>query len=537
MATIKGDNGSNTLYGGSGNDTIYGFGGDDTLYTVSPDLLHTLGGSDTLNGGDGDDTFVINSLRSTSTFIGGSGLDTVTIDDNATINMLSITSRSSIEYMYMPVYDFFAGTTETVLHGTDSSDYINVIGIKYYTGGNAFMLADGDDQFFGSNLAERIFGGDGADTINAGGGNDYISGGYGNDTLYGGAGNDTFDTQTLDTAPVHDTYFGGAGTDTISVDAFSTIDYLILDKKASVEQIESFSDIFGTSKDDIFNVSGVTGYTDSSAFNLGGGNDKFIGSGQDERIYGGGGNDAIHGGGGNDYIDGGYGNDILYGENGDDTFNIYSSYETYSFRDRYFGGSGMDTAYVSEGSSIRFLQLDDAASIERVELGIFSDINGTDGNDGIIASGVKAYSDDVTFYLGSGNDTFWGSQVGETVYGDAGNDTLRGGGGADTLYGGTGSDVFFYAQVSDSSARAIDTIKDFSASEGDKLKLTAIDANTSTGTNDAFVYIGAVAFSGQAGQLRFANGLLQGDVNGDRVADIRIALEGTTSLGKSSLML
>lgn len=43
----------------------------------------------------------------------------------------------------------------------------------------------------------------------------------------------------------------------------------------------------------------------------------------------------------------------------------------------------------------------------------------------------------------------------------------------------------------------------------------------------SFRFIGSSAFSGQAGQGRLANGLFQLDLNGDRVADLTVAVSGT----------
>ena len=63
---------------------------------------------------------------------------------------------------------------------------------------------------------------------------------------------------------------------------------------------------------------------------------------------------------------------------------------------------------------------------------------------------------------------------------------------------------------------------------GDKVDLSAIDANGSGAGNTAFTFISG-EFSGTAGELRVtpaANGfqLVTGDINGDRVADFAIAV-------------
>jgi serralysin len=50
-----------------------------------------------------------------------------------------------------------------------------------------------------------------------------------------------------------------------------------------------------------------------------------------------------------------------------------------------------------------------------------------------------------------------------------------------------------------------------------------IDANVHQAGNDAFAFVGAAEFTG-AGQLRFHAGVLQGDVDGDGVADLVLRL-------------
>ena len=66
---------------------------------------------------------------------------------------------------------------------------------------------------------------------------------------------------------------------------------------------------------------------------------------------------------------------------------------------------------------------------------------------------------------------------------------------------------------------------------GDRIDLSRIDANTLSGGNQAFTFIGSAAFSGtgaaSAGQLRAVNTagddwLIQGDTNGDGVADMEL---------------
>ena len=105
---------------------------------------------------------------------------------------------------------------------------------------------------------------------------------------------------------------------------------------------------------------------------------------------------------------------------------------------------------------------------------------------------------------GAGNDTLLGGRGADKLLGEAGTDTLQGGFGADTLTGGTEADTFRFDDVADSRlSSGFDTITDFVAGV-DKINLSQVDANAPTDANEAFTFIGSAAFSGVAGQLRFA---------------------------------
>jgi Ca2+-binding RTX toxin-like protein len=145
-------------------------------------------------------------------------------------------------------------------------------------------------------------------------------------------------------------------------------------------------------------------------------------------------------------------------------------------------------------------------------------------------------------HLGAGNDTFTnfkktphivkqGTVTGE-IFGEAGNDVLKGGshrevlvGGLDkdTLTGGGGRDKFVFNSAVESAVGANrDVITDFNHSQRDKIDLHSIDADTGTGLDQAFHFIGAKGFHGVAGELRYSHHLLQGDVDGDGVADFQV---------------
>ena len=141
---------------------------------------------------------------------------------------------------------------------------------------------------------------------------------------------------------------------------------------------------------------------------------------------------------------------------------------------------------------------------------------------------------------GDGNDTLIGGSGADTLNGANGNDVLRGGPGGDTLTGGAGGDMFTFGP-SDASMTAYDTITDFNRSQGDRISLALIDANTFTSTDDAFTFIGAGAFSHTAGELRYdpvlRGAMVSGDTNGDGVADFQVKLNWTAVLQAADFIL
>ena len=67
-----------------------------------------------------------------------------------------------------------------------------------------------------------------------------------------------------------------------------------------------------------------------------------------------------------------------------------------------------------------------------------------------------------------------------------------------------------------------------------KIDLSAIDADSTVAADQAFVFIGAAAFSSTAGELRAevmgANTLVSADINGDGSADFSILVKGVTTM-------
>ncbi|WP_431301423.1 carbohydrate-binding domain-containing protein [Sediminicoccus sp. BL-A-41-H5] len=126
-----------------------------------------------------------------------------------------------------------------------------------------------------------------------------------------------------------------------------------------------------------------------------------------------------------------------------------------------------------------------------------------------------------------GADLLTGGLGHDTLAGGAGNDTLNGGAGQDRLTGGRGKDVFAFTSAAEANG---DVITDFSRTQGDRLDLRPIDADTTHAGDQAFTYIAGALFNGTPGQLRYAEGVLSADLNGDTLPDVQITLEGVPSL-------
>lgn len=146
-----------------------------------------------------------------------------------------------------------------------------------------------------------------------------------------------------------------------------------------------------------------------------------------------------------------------------------------------------------------------------------------------------------------GNDSIFGGEGRDQLLGGAGDDQLSGGddddkliggAGSDRLSGGKGADTFVF-QTGDSgkTSSTRDTILDFSSKNDDQIDLSSLDANSTKSGDQAFTYISSQAFHGKAGELALHNGILEGDTNGDKVADFQISLVGVTSLQSSDFIL
>jgi Ca2+-binding RTX toxin-like protein len=163
------------------------------------------------------------------------------------------------------------------------------------------------------------------------------------------------------------------------------------------------------------------------------------------------------------------------------------------------------------------------------------------GNKLVIPGPENVLNYDRTLSGTSANDTISGGRGNDIIDGKGGNDKLTGGLGADKLTGGTGSDTFIFNTVMESTLSAKDTILDFKASQGDKINLSAIDANSNASGNQSFKFIGEKSFTGVAGELRYVQNdkstNIYGDVDGDKKVDFAVALISLIDLKAGDFLL
>jgi len=146
-------------------------------------------------------------------------------------------------------------------------------------------------------------------------------------------------------------------------------------------------------------------------------------------------------------------------------------------------------ASTRDGRSIIYTALTDIASLDD-----------TNGHSDVVRVAIPVGGDD-TLIGGLGADTLRGGGGNDRLNGGQGNDRLYGGRGADVMTGGAGADQFIFTSYADFTIRgARDRITDFGA--GDRIDLSALDANLSTAANDSFVLVHGRAASA-AGEISY----------------------------------
>ena len=192
---------------------------------------------------------------------------------------------------------------------------------------------------------------------------------------------------------------------------------------------------------------------------------------------------------------------ILYGTTGANTLNGSSAV------DAIFGAEGNDVIHGGGGHDNRdnFIFFDPAE---------YPDGPFYDGLT-VVWIGSQQYARG-GLYGGAGNDS---------IVAGGGNDYLAGGTGTDVLAGGGGGDYFAFRWNEDGQDRIID----FKRPAGDKIDLR--DVNTVAELD--FVK----NFDGDGNQVKFSNGKVRIDLDGDQTADIKITVDDMTSMKAADFIL
>jgi len=491
--TLTGNGSANVITGAGGNDVIDGGTGADTM-----------------RGGGGNDLYFVDVAGDSVVENPGEGTDEVRTGLAVyvlTANVENLTATSNVNH------DFRGNSGNNVITGGSGADLL-----RLYDGGDDTVLAGaGNDNIFfigALTAADIVNGGDGTDTL-------ILQGNYA-----GGL------TLTSNITLIENISILGGGNTNFGDPGTNLYDYVLTTNDANF-------------------AAGLQPRINGAAL-LAGEDFTFNGSAETDANF------VVYGGKGIDTLTGGFGNDIfIFGEDrfvpGDTVNGGPGGYDGIFLRGNYtidFNAPG----YFGLLTSIENMSLTSVTD-ERYARGgdpAGFDYNITLADNQLLAgveltvSGVSLQSYETMIVDGSqetdGTFRLFAGRSNDTLKGGANNDLLLGNLGADTLTGGGGADTFRYDLTGDSNSGSLDHILDFTPGT-DKIDLGRTDANDLVAGNQGFTWIGSNAFSNTAGELRiFQQGgewMVQGDTNGDGVADLVIALtlQGPTPLSQSDFFL
>lgn len=475
--TLAGGNGNDTLDGGAGNDVLVGgYGSDKLLGGEGADRLEGGLGTDELTGGLGNDTFKYRSLAEfgDGSFLSSGVYNRESITDLAVGDKINLAAIAGLSFAGFG--NDFSGVTNQVRIVDDW----NATLLQVDSNGDSYpdySLALPDNLTIEeTGAATLVFQVVESQALNGSAADDILVGGNGNDTLNGGDGADT-----LDGGLGADVLTGGAGHDVFKYNALAEIDNGAYWGSSALNG-DTISDF---AVGDQIDLSAITGLT-------------FAGMG---KVFSGVVNQV-------QIIDDGWNRTLLQIDTNGDWNADYS----------LILPDNLTIEETAPGSLVFQIAVDKV-------------LNGGSGNDT-----VKGGNGNDKLKGWAGSDSLAGGYGADTLGGGDGTDTLVGGLGVDALTGGAGNDVFKYNALADGGNSYYgDTITDLSV--GDKIDLSAIDANSRLAGDQAFSFIGSNGFSASGGELNYGYGVLYGDVDGDLFADFAITLSGNFVPGASDFIL
>lgn len=516
--------GAGRLNGSAANDAIFGLSGNDQLVgRGGADILVGGAGNDIVNAGSGADTIIWNAANGgdgRDRVNGGGGTDTFIVNGDAAANeSFGIYTRDAF-VTANPSINVRANTEIVVTRdGSVIAELRSIEELAFNGYGASGSLTNGAivqndtftivGNFTGTSLAYNtihIDGADGDDTVDisglesdhrivfeGGGGVNHVIGAMRsqdvveNATYMDDANVDDDEADDVDTGDSTNSGSGGEAVVPTAVPVSGEIPQL------------------GDGNDNYIGTDGADSvFADSGDDRIWGkdGNDMLFGDAGEDQLFAGAGNDIVDGGADRDIIDGGEGDDILTGGSG---------------RDTVLGGSGNDTFIATEGDG---------------ELDLY------DGGEGTDTLNLTNITSDATIDLRTGElnsvDTGTDALANiENVVGGLGEDTIIANQFVNVLEGGFGDDAFVFKTAADADG---DKINDFKP--GDKIDLTAIDADVASAVNDGFTLqagqtlnaAGDIVVRHETDQDGVEHTIIEGNTNDDGNPDFSIDLKGNHNL-------
>lgn len=552
IATINGT--GNTL-----NNTIIG--------NSAANILNGGAGIDTLAGGTGNDTYVVDNISDAVIENSSAGTDlvqsAVTYTLAANVENLTLTGIAAINGTGNELDNIITGNAAAnIIDGGAGNDTLNG-----GAGADRMTGSTGNDVYFVDNIGDIVNEAldEGIDLVQAsvsymlavnienltltgttainGTGNELdniltgnaaantLDGGMGADNMTGGAGNDTYLVDNVGDTVIEAL---NGGTDTV---------------KASVSWVlaDNIENLMLLGIDDV-NGSG------NGATNI------LIGNAGANILSGGAGDDTLNGGAGADFLVGGMGNDTyvvdnvsdIISENSGEGTDLVQSAITYALaanlENLTLTGSAAINATGNEldntiiGNSAANV-LDGGTGADKMTGGAGNDTYVVDAIGDTITEistgGVDLVLSGISYALGAnlenltltGSDALsaTGNSLINTIVGNSGDNNIAGGAGNDILYGSQGADTFIFAATT--AGNGLDTIKDFSGSEGDRLDLSLLLSASHPAQDAINSFIHAISSGGNT----TISVDVDGAANGSSFVNIAL-LQGVASVNVTDLL-